>query len=328
MNEPIRIGIVGCGQMGRIHAGGYRLAGARVVAVSDVNGEAARTLAGELGAEAYTDYRAMLAAGGLDAVSIATPPAMHREPAVAAARAGLPLFCEKPLAESLASARSLAQEVEATGTPMMVGFFHRFHEPLVRLKALLESGAFGRPVTIRSRFSIAPATDRRPWRTDPAIAGGGAMLDTAVHSIDMIRFLTGAEIDAVQAVTDGKTMEESTLVILQGHAGDLGLVEAYGAAPFRGYELWLQGSRGEAMVGWHPPSLRVRTLEEPEWREVPVAARDAMDRFHAGIAYFVACIREGRRPERATVSDGVKALELAEAAYRAARSGARAVPGN
>jgi predicted dehydrogenase len=327
MNEPVRIGIIGCGQMGRIHAAGYQKAGARVVAVADIQGEAARSLAGELGAEAYTDYRAMLAAGGLDAVSVTTPPAMHRENVAAVAEAGLPVFCEKPLAESLPSARALVAEVEAAGVPFMVGFFHRFHEPLVKLKELLEAGTFGRPVTIRSRFGVSPTTDRRPWIKDPAIAGGGAMMDTAVHSMDIVRFLSGAEIVSVQAVTDGKPMEETTLVILTGSSGDLGLVEAYGAAPFRTYELWLQGSSGEAMVGWHPPSLRVRTKDEPQWRDVAIEATDAMDRFHAGIAYFVACIRTGRRPDRATGLDGVRAIELADAAYRAARTGTRAGPG-
>lgn len=326
MTEPVRIGIIGCGQMGRIHATGYQKAGAQVVAVADLNGQAARTLAAELKCAAYEDYHAMLAAERLDAVSVATPPAMHRENVIAVARAGLPIFCEKPLAESLESARALAAGVAELGAPFMVGFFHRFHEPLVKLKALVESSAFGRPITIRSRFSVTAATDRRPWVKNPAIAGGGAMMDTATHSLDIVRFLTGAEVAAVQALTDGaldQPMEETAVVVLQGSRGDLGLVEAYAAAPFRGYELWLQGSKGEAVVGWHPPSLRVRTLEQPEWQEIPVQAVDAFDRFYSGIAYFVDCLRRGERPDLATGRDGVRAMELAEAAYRAAQSGAR-----
>lgn len=335
MTEPLRIGIIGCGQMGRIHATGYRKAGAQVVAVADLRGEAARTLAADLNCTAYEDYHAMLAAERLDAVSVATPPAMHRENVAAVARAGIPIFCEKPLAEGLASARALVAGVAEMGTPFMVGFFHRFHEPLVKLKSLVEAGAFGRPVTIRSRFSVMATADRRPWIKNPAIAGGGAMMDTAVHSLDIVRFLTGAEVATVQAVTLGapgqpltagaphQTMEETAVVVLQGRNGDLGIVEAYGAAPFRGYELWLQGSKGEAVVGWHPPSLRVRTVDQPEWQEVAVQATDAYDRFYGGIAYFVECLRCGRRPDLATGEDGVRAIELAEAAYRAAKSGAR-----
>lgn len=327
MSESLRVGLIGCGRIGRIHLAGYRKAGVTIAAVADVNPEAAQKLAAELGCAAYTSVEAMLAEARLDAVSVATPPAMHRECTVAAARAGVPALCEKPLAESLATARLLQQEVEATGTPCMVGFFHRFHEPLIKLRELLAAGDLGAPVTMRSRFSIDYRNDTRPWIKNPAIAGGGAVIDVSMHSLDILRFASGGEITGIQALTatfkPGPAVEDTALMLLEGEGGNLFVVESYSAAPFRGYDLWVQGTAGEAVVGWDPPILRVRTHSDPEWREVPVTATSAFDRFDRGVAYFVDCVRRGVPPELASLADGVQSMALAEAAYKAAATGER-----
>lgn len=327
MTETLRVGLIGCGRIGRIHLAGYQKTGVTIAAVADVNPEAAQKLASELGCAAYTSVETMLAEARLDAVSVATPPAMHRECTVAAARAGVPALCEKPLAESLASAQALQREVEATGTHCMVGFFHRFHEPLIKLREALAAGELGKPVTMRSRFSIDYRNDTRPWIKNPSIAGGGAVIDVSMHSLDILRFASGSEMTSVRAATatfkPGPAVEDTALMILEGESGNLFMVESYSAAPFRGYELWVQGTTGEAVVGWDPPVLRVRTHAAPDWREVPVTATSAFDRFDRGVAYFVDCVRRGVAPERASLADGVQSMALAEAAYKAAATGQR-----
>lgn len=322
MTERIKVGVIGVGRMGQLHVTAYERAGAQVVALADVSAAAVETAAVDCNAAVYMDYERMLAEEELQGVSICTPPSTHRAAALSAARRGLAVLCEKPLAENADVARDLAEAVGATGVPFMVGFFHRFHEPLVVLRGLVEENTFGRPVVVRSRFSLDSRGDTRPWIADVSIAGGGAMMNTAVHSLDIVRFLTDAEVTVTgSAVARGEptaTVEDTALVMLSGDRGDIGIVEAYGAAPFRTYELWLQGRKGEAVVGWDPPALRVRTAADATWRDVPVNASSALDRIDRGIAYFCSCVKEWRQVEQATGADGVRAVELAESAYRIA----------
>jgi predicted dehydrogenase len=264
----------------------------------------------------------MLAEQQLQAVSICTPPAMHSAPAIAAARRGVAAFCEKPLAQDVGAARVLADTVASTGVPFMVGFFHRFHEPLVKLRELLTEGTLGRPVVVRSRFSLLDSIDgTRPWITDVAVSGGGAMINTAVHSLDIFRFLTTANATvrgSLIASRSGVALEDTAILLLSADSGDLGIIEAYGSAPTKTYELWAEGPRGEAIVSWDPPALRLRMAGDAHWSSVPISATDALDRIDRAIAYFCGCVQEGRQPDEATGEDGVSALELAACAYQVA----------
>lgn len=322
MAEEVMVGVIGVGLMGRLHIAAYEKAGAQVVAVADIDSESAETVGRSCNAEVYTDYEQLLERDDLHAISVCTPPAMHRSESIAAAKRGLAVLCEKPLAESTDAARELAEAVGATGVPFMVGFFHRFHEPLVLLRQLVGDGRFGHPIVVRSRFSLRGNTDNRPWVRDAAIAGGGTMMNSAVHSLDIVRFLTGTDATVRGSVLSygepAGPVEDTAIVLLDGDRGDLAIVEAYGAAPFRTYELWLEGESGEATVSWDPPGLRVRMAGQDDWETVPVRATTALERIDRGIAYFCSCVKEGRQVEEATGLDGVAALELAQNAYRVA----------
>lgn len=320
MTEGIKVGVIGVGQIGHLHVRAYEKAGAKVVAVADVNPVTAEAAGKSCNAAAYTDYEQMLAREELQAISVCTPPAMHKSAAIAGAQRGLAVLCEKPLAERTATARELAEAVRATDVPFMVGFFHRFHEPLVILRQMINEGTFGRPIVVRSRFSLGD--DNRPWASDVAIAGGGAMMNSAVHSLDIVRFLTGADASVQGAVLSygepAGAVEDTAIALLNGARGDLAIVEAYQAAPFRTYELWVKGKSGEAIVSWDPPGLRLRKAGEEEWKEVPINAATALERIDRGIAYFCSCVKERRQVEEATVMDGVRAVELAQSVYRIA----------
>lgn len=322
MNGEVRVGVVGAGAIGRLHIGAYEKAGAKVVAIADVDAAAATAAAESCNATVYTDHEEMLAREELQAISVCTPPAMHRAAAVAGAERGLAVLCEKPMAESADAARELAEAVSAAGVPFMVGFFHRFHEPLVTLRQIVSEGTFGQPIVVRTRFSLVGSEDKRPWVGDVAVSGGGEMMNSAVHSLDIVRFLTGAEASVQGAVVSygapRGALENTALVLLSGDRGDLAIVEAYGAAPARAYELWVGGEHGEATVSWDPPGLRLRMAGETEWKEMPTSALTRLDRIDRGIAYFCVCV-EARRPvEEATGVDGVRAIELAQSAYQAA----------
>jgi predicted dehydrogenase len=231
--------------------------------------------------------------------------------------ARLDILCEKPLANTLRDGRALADLVPPERI-VMVCFFHRFHEPIVRLRAMLAAGELGQPTVLRNRFALDMRADRRPWVWDPARAGGGAVLNTSVHSIDLFRFLV-AEPQRVGArmrpnPTEATLERDAVLLLEAARGGPSAVLEATSYAAQREYVFTLETDAAMAEVGWNPPSLRIRRHGADHWSEIPISAPSAVTRIQAGVDHFLACVAERRQPE-ASVADGVRALEVAEAAY-------------
>lgn len=320
-----KLALIGCGFMGRLHVEGWKRAGLTTSAVADSHFPLAQEVAAGIPeCRAYADWQTMLDAEKPDIVSIATPPGAHRDPAVIAASRGIHVLCEKPMAGTLEDAREIRRAVSASRSLFMVGHWHRFHEPMQELRARIRAGELGDQLTIRSRFSFRPARNPRAWTKDKAMAGGGAVFNTAVHSLDIFRFLAG-EVSGVQAYLprrgSGDGFEDTAVLILAGTDGNIGIVEAYETAPVRAYEFWVAGSKAEARVGWDPPSLEMQTAENPEWVSIPVQAQSRLDRVWSGIQYFSDCLKAGKMPEEGTLEDGVRSIALVEAAYKASSGG-------
>ena len=142
--DPIRLGIVGAGFMGGIHAAVVSdLPAARIVAVSDVDVERAERLAATCGARAYPDHGEMLAAEKLEAVLVCTPESGHRQPAVDAARVGCHLFVEKPLASSLEDADAMIEACRQAGVLLAVGYILRFEACYAAMQEAIAAGRSG-----------------------------------------------------------------------------------------------------------------------------------------------------------------------------------------
>lgn len=303
--------------MGRYHLDAYRAAGARVVGVCDLDAERAAAFATDYGASAFKTLDDVLDSANADAVSICTPPNRHLPMVRAALAAGLDVLCEKPLAGTLREGRAVADLVPSERI-VMVCFFHRFHEPVVRLREMLRAGELGTPRVLRNRFALDMRSDRRPWIWDPAQSGGGAVLNTSVHSIDLFRFL----VDEPQRVAarmrpspTETTLEQDALLVLEAErGGPSAVLEAASYAPRRDYSLTLETDTALVEVGWNPPSLRIMRAGAETWETVSIAAPGALSRIQAGVDHFLACVAS-RTPPRAQVADGVRALEVAEAAY-------------
>ena len=170
-----RVGIVGAGTMGGRYAAllaGGELPGASLAAVCDVNGERARQVADRYAVPAFDDLDSMLGTGGLDAVYVATPDALHREPAVAVFAAGVPALIEKPLATTVEDAEAIVAAAEQAGVVAEVNFSNRWNPPFAQAKAATAEGRLGEPVTVTARLNntIASPRDRLAWarRTTPA----------------------------------------------------------------------------------------------------------------------------------------------------------------
>ena len=321
----MKIGIVGCGGISAAHVRGYgAVDDATIEWVYDIARPSAEALAETTGANVAASLEEM-AGAGLDAVSICTPPGTHTDCAEPFLRTGVAVLCEKPLEASLAAASRLREMVEEHKGVFMVAFCHRFHPPIIELKRLIETGILGEPLLFRNVFSGYTQIAGN-HRANPAVSGGGSLIDHGAHSVDLFRHLVG-EPTEVQAFT-GTVMQEVPvedfgMLHLSVDGRRFGsLVSSYSFVAGNSQVEWY-GTRGTAWVDYWSagqPELSYRLGGKAERVEVDCSARP--DRFVGEISYFLTCVQRGRAPSPSVV-DGVRSCEIFEAAYRSAREGLR-----
>ncbi|HXT34301.1 MAG TPA: Gfo/Idh/MocA family oxidoreductase [Chloroflexota bacterium] len=318
--KEIRIGVIGAGTVGGWHLNSYRKAGATIVAVSDPNERLGRARATEFGGRYHADYRALLAGEQLDAVSICTPPDLHREHVLAALDRGLHVLCEKPFASTLDDARAMVAAARQSDRTLLVGFVHRFYEPAQRTRRMVAEGTFGPLISFHNRFAVNNRKNHRDWVIDPKRAGGGTFMDTAMHSVDLFRFLVG-EVAAVTAfsrtVAAGLPVEDTGVLVLRAESGVLGVIEADWMTPAVDYTFALYGMDGAVRVGYEPAELLSWTRATEAWAPEHLETDQAMARFDREILHFLRCVRGEERPA-VTADDGMRALRIIQAAYRSA----------
>ena len=210
----IRIGLIGYGGIGRVHAAAYRAIpfhyglpadSIDIAGVATTRPETAKAAAEEIGCAFHTaDYRELLARGDIDAVDICTPNNSHYEIVRAAAAAGKHIYCEKPLAMNVAEALSMAQAVRGRGIKAQVTFNFRFFPAIARAKQLMDAGFVGRIFSFRGRYhrsSYIDSAKPMSWRLKREITGGGALFDLGSHILDLLYHLLG-DFDAVYGTLD------------------------------------------------------------------------------------------------------------------------------
>jgi 1,5-anhydro-D-fructose reductase (1,5-anhydro-D-mannitol-forming) len=194
-------GVIGLGWVARDYAvPGMLAAGGRLVAVADPD-PVSRRHAGALGARAHADWAAMLQDPEVEAVYVATPNHLHRAAVEAAADAGKPVLCEKPMAAALHDAEAMADAVRRAGIPYGTAFDQRHHPAHGAIRDAVAAGAIGTVTAIRIAYAcwVDAGWAADNWRTDPARAGGGALIDLAPHGLDLVHALTGEEVEEVAA---------------------------------------------------------------------------------------------------------------------------------
>ena len=213
MTEVVNIGIIGAGRIGKVHAANlvHRLPDARVLVVADVMEDAARELAGRLGIPGYaSDPRAVIENPDIEAVLICSATDTHAALIIEAAEAGKHIFCEKPIAHSLAEIDRALNAVARAGVKMQVGFNRRFDANFRRIRRAIESGEIGEPAILH-----IISRDPGPPSLDYIRVSGGMFLDMTIHDFDMARYLIGSEIEEVY-VQAGVTVDPAI-----GEAGDV-----------------------------------------------------------------------------------------------------------
>lgn len=217
MRHPLRVGMIGCGFMGRVHSNAYRQASSFfelhhepvLTAACARNGAKARSFADAWGyASVETDWRAMVDRDDIDLIDICVPNHLHREIATAAAEAGKMVLSEKPLAMNAAEGEAMCQAVERAGVPNMVWYNYRRVPAVSLAKALIADGKVGRVFHYRANFlqdwtisSDLPQGGAALWRLDAVEAGSGVTGDLLAHCVDTAMWLNGPIRD-VTAMTE------------------------------------------------------------------------------------------------------------------------------
>lgn len=339
----IGFGIVGCGMISRFH---YRAIqdtrGANLVACHSRSADSTEEFANETGSKPYGSLEEMLADPEVDAVAIATPSGAHMEPAVAAAKAGKHVIVEKPLEVTLKRCDNIIKACEDNKVKLATIFPSRFHEASLTMKKAIDAGRFGR-LTLGDAYIKWYRTqqyyDSGAWRGTWKLDGGGALMNQAIHTVDLLQWLMG-EVLEITAVADTLAherieVEDVAVATLRFASGALGVIEATTAA-YPGYlkRVEIHGSAGSA------------TLEEEDikcWDFAKVRAsdqkiRDAMAQAKSGgggaadpaaighhghakqFADFVRAIQKDGTPA-VDGHEGRKAVEIILAIYKAAQSG-------
>jgi myo-inositol 2-dehydrogenase / D-chiro-inositol 1-dehydrogenase len=224
-----RLGVIGLGRMGAIHAANAtRIAGLRVVAVSDPHAPSLAAASERLGAAGHPDWRELVARDDLDAVLICSPSPAHCDQIIAAAEAGRDVFCEKPIDLDLTSINEALDAVKRAGVTLQLGFNRRSDRNFAGLQRRLAAGAIGTPWLLR-----ITARDPAPPPAEYVRTSGGLFADMTVHDFDLARFLLGEEVVEVSAVgaalVDPSLAEipdiDCAITTLRFASGALGVIE-------------------------------------------------------------------------------------------------------
>ena len=323
---PLRVGVVGTGFIGETHVAAWAAEGIHAV-IHDVDAGRAAALADRHGARVAESLDALF--GAVDVVDICTPTHLHAEVAIAAARAGRHVICEKPMARTLADAEAMLAAARDAGVRLFVAHVVRFFPEYVAARAAVLDGAIGEPAVLRlTRASFRPRQPAGHWFFDHA-KSGGIVLDLMVHDLDYARWIAG-DVVAVHcrsaSVAQPEAGVDHAVAILTHRSGAISHVSAsWGYAPptFRtaveiagSHGLIEQDSTATAPV---TPSL----LADAAGGGLTAMADTGLvgDPFRLELAEFARAIRDGTEA-RIGAADGLEALRIALAADESARTGA------
>lgn len=317
---PIRIALLGAGRIGQLHARLLTELGGVELLIADVDRERARALAAAHGATAVDSVEAAIARAEALVITAATD--AHARLVRAGTARRLPVFCEKPLALDLAESQAVGADAERAGIALQVGFQRRFDPAYRAARRLIETGELGTIYLIR-----LAGHDPEPPHEAYIPVSGGLFRDFSIHDFDVVRWLTGSEVEEVYADGAVRGFEvfrkygdvDTAVATLRMRDGTLAVLDVARHDPL-GYDIRTEifGSRDSVAVGLGPRTP-IRSLEPgvpppagPAWQNFLVRFEDA---YRAELAAFLRVAR-GEVPSPCTGRDGVEALRIAEAATR------------
>lgn len=324
----LRVGIVGVGTMGSLHAAAWAATPATIAGFFALDQPRAELLAQEHNARAFWGYEELLE--NVDVVDICTPTYLHHHMAIHAAQSGKHVICEKPLALSIANAQAMIDACSAAGVRLLVGHVVRFFPEYALAKATVDRGDIGRvAVTRLKRVNFQPMRSTGNWFLDPE-KSGGMIVDLMIHDFDYARWLNG-EVESVFARSvrskDPHAAGDYCLAILTHRNGALTHVEGGWAYPpptfLTAFEI-----AGEHGLIEHPvgSSISVRAQLMPTdaglTPDVGVISYPADESpYTTEIKHYYDILTGAQATPRVTAEDGLEALRIALAVDQSARTG-------
>jgi predicted dehydrogenase len=329
-----RIGIVGCGLIGNKRA--KWLGDCPLLAVADTDLARAQQLAAQhRGCAASADWRAVVERGDVDLIIVATTNDMLTPISLAAVKKGKHVLVEKPAARSAAELEELIEAARAAGVVVKVGFNHRFHPAIQKAKEIFDGGALGELMYLRGRYGHGGRLGmEREWRANPAISGGGEMLDQGVHLIDLARWFAGDFVTVQGLVTTqfwNMPVEDNGFALLTTAAGQVAWLHAsctewknlfcfeiygkHGKLQIDG----LGGSYGAERLTWHRMLPQMGPPETTAW-EYPSEDRS----WQLELSHLLDCMA-ARRQVSGSLEDARESLKIVERLYAQVAPGRPAV---
>jgi myo-inositol 2-dehydrogenase / D-chiro-inositol 1-dehydrogenase len=325
-DSPLRVGLIGAGRIGRVHAGllAGSVAGATAAAVHDVRSEAAAALGDALSIPALGSSDELIADPEIDAVAICSSTDTHADLAVAAAGAGKAIFCEKPVSLDLAEVDRVRAGVAAADVPFQIGFNRRFDPSHRSVRDAVLGGEVGDPHLVR-----ISSRDPAPPPLDYVRVSGGIFLDMTIHDFDMARFVTGSEVVEVYARGSVRIDPsyadvddvDTALVVLEHEDGCISAIDNSRRATY-GYDQRVEvfGSGGMAASG-NPPTHE-GYVQTAAGTSSPVSSDAFLERYAASYVReweeFAAAVRARREPP-VGIEDARAPLVIGLAAWRSLR---------
>jgi UDP-N-acetyl-2-amino-2-deoxyglucuronate dehydrogenase len=337
-------GIVGCGMIAKFHAKAIgAMRGSRLVGCYSRDPEKGASFAKEFGGTPYSDLAAMLKNSDIDIVTICTPSGAHLEPAADAARAGKHVLVEKPLEVTVKRCDQLIELCDREGVQLGTIFPSRFHRSALSLKQAVDAGRFGSVAMAAAYvkwFRTQQYYDSGKWRGTWKLDGGGALMNQAIHSVDLLLWLMGP-VRSVSAMTALRAherieVEDAATAVLEFENGALGSIEATTAAyPGSLKRIEIAGSTGfatleeEAIVKWDfAKSLKSdqKILEGLKGNVTGGGASDpAAIGFKAHQSLFEDFVKSVKAGKVNSINghEGRRSVELITSIYKAAKTGKR-----
>jgi predicted dehydrogenase len=319
---PVRFGLVGAGAIAQAYAQAFsQTQHAQLAAVADCNEIAAQAMASAAGCPAFASAEAMAEGASLDAVIVCTPPITHRDICCDLLERGLHVLCEKPLSITSAAALEMITAADLRGLTFTMASKFRYVDDVRKAKALIAEGAIGEVVLFENVFTgRVDMTDR--WNSNPAIAGGGVLIDNGTHSVDVTRYCLG-ELAEVQAMEGNRIqflpVEDTAKMFVRSRDGVLASIDlSWSVSKELPYFIAVYGSNGTILVGWR--ESKYRRTGDADWT-VFGTGYNKVDAFKRQIENFAAAVR-GDEPLVVTPEDALASVQVIEAAYRSLARGA------
>jgi UDP-N-acetylglucosamine 3-dehydrogenase len=308
--KKLGVAVIGTGFWGRNHARVFKeLPDTELLAICDIDAERARTVANQFGVKPYTNTGSMLKNKDIEAVSICTWSTSLAEEALKALKAGKNVLVEKPMATNAKQAKQLLSTADREGLHLTVGFLMRFIPGLQRIRKEVEAKTLGEPVC---------ATAKRVSQWPERIGDVGVVKDTAIHDLDVMRYVFNEDPIAVYAKTGsmrhGK-FEDYAQIMLTFKGGQSAFIESNWLTPYKTRELTVTGSEAIMKLDYITQELTIENAKETLQPRYTLQEPLKLE-----LQHFAKCIA-GKEKPIITGMDGLKALHIAEAALKSSATG-------